>query len=134
MHLTNIYERPDRHLLLYDLLRERESVVSISHKGMPCYGDHKRFVESQPYQAWYAMVHDDVVVGACYLSKQNEIGVAVFKAHRGNWHGPAAVSMMMKKHGQRRYLANINPRNEASIAMFGKLGFKQCQVTFEKSV
>lgn len=131
MHLTNIYERPDRYLLLYDLLREREDVVSISHKGMPCYGDHKRFVDSGPYRAWFFMVQGATVVGACYLSQQDEIGVAVFKSHRGNDYGRTAVSMIMNKYGKRRYLANINPWNGASIAMFAKLGFRHCQNTYE---
>jgi RimJ/RimL family protein N-acetyltransferase len=134
MHLTSIYTFPDRRAVLYELLRERDDTVNISHKEMPSFDEHCRFVESHPYMAWYFIVQADKVVGTCYLTKQGEIGAQVFKAYRGHGYGRDAVKVLMWKHGDRRYLANINPRNEASIAMFGKLGFKQCQVTFEKPV
>jgi hypothetical protein len=58
------------------------------------------------------------VVGACYLSKQDEIGVAVFKEYQGKNYGPWAIEALMLKHGKRRYLANVSPRNERSWKSF----------------
>lgn len=127
--LTSVYDRPDRAQLLYKLLSERDETVSISHKRMPCWGDHVRFIESKPYAAWY-FIGDEV--GACYLSKQNEIGIFIFREHRGKGYGRAAIEALMEKHGRRRYLANINPRNESSAALFAKLGFNLCQHTYER--
>ena len=53
MNLISIYERPDRALVLHQLLEEREPEANISHKAMPSWEEHVRFVESKPYEAWY---------------------------------------------------------------------------------
>lgn len=95
---------------------------------MPCWGDHIRFVESKPYEAWYFIGE---ALGACYLSKQNEIGVFLFKEHQGKGYGRAAIKAIMEKHGRRRYLANVSPDNDRSRFMFQGLGFKLCQQTYE---
>ena len=131
MNLTSIYERPDRALVLHQLLEEREPEANISHKAMPTWDEHVRFVESRPYEAWY-FIEDEGIVGACYLSKQDEIGVFVFKEHQGKGYGPWAIEAIMLKHGKRRYLANVSPRNTRSAEIFRNLGFKQIQATYER--
>lgn len=132
MHLESVYDTKGANALLYELLAEREPSENISHKEMPCFGDHVRFVESNPYQVWYFMMQADRPVGACYLTKQNEIGVFTFKKCRGNGYGREAVSILMSRHPKARFLANINPDNQPSMAMFHALGFKVCQVTLAK--
>jgi RimJ/RimL family protein N-acetyltransferase len=132
MNLVSIYERPDRALVLYQLLEEREPDQNISHKAMPSFDDHVRFVESRPYQAWYFILDGEMVLGACYLSKQDEIGVFVRKQHQGRGHGPWAVGAIMLKHGKRRYLANISPKNTRSAEIFRNMGFKHIQDTYER--
>ena len=131
MNLVSAYERHDDGWLLYILLSEREPEASISHKRMPCIRQHMEFFESKPYEAWYLILQNCEPVGACYLSKQNEIGVQVFKRHQGKGYGKAAVQELMKRHGKRRYLANINPQNERSAKMFKDLGFNLIQHTYE---
>ncbi len=126
--LSSIYERPDRHELLYQLLGERDETVNISHKVMPAWADHVRFVESQPYEAWYFI--GDEPFGACYLTKQNEIGIFIFKEHQRKGYGIRAIDALIDKHGHRRYLANISSRNAPSISLFRKLGFNHAQHTY----
>lgn len=132
MNLVSIYERPDRALVLHQLLEEREPDANISHKAMPSWDEHVRFVESKPYQAWYFIEDGTQTVGACYLSKQDEIGVFVFKHHQGKNYGPWAIDAIMLKHGKRRYLANVSPRNGKSAEIFRNLGFKHIQNTYER--
>jgi RimJ/RimL family protein N-acetyltransferase len=132
MNLTSIYARPDRALVLYRLLEEREPEHNISHKAMPSWDEHVRFVESRPYQAWYFIIDGDDILGACYLSKQDEIGVFVGKPHRGKGHGPWAIQAIMLRHGNRRYLANISPKNTKSAEIFRNMGFRHIQDTFER--
>jgi RimJ/RimL family protein N-acetyltransferase len=132
MNLISIYERPDRALVLHQLLEERDESANISHKAMPSWDDHVRFVESKPYQAWYFIVDHGATVGACYLSRQDEIGVAVFKEYQGKNYGPWAIEALMLNHGKRRYLANVSPRNERSLEVFRNLGFKPIQITHER--
>lgn len=127
--LVNVYARPDRCVILWELLKERDETVNISHREMPSYQEHVRFVRSMPYEAWF-FIEENGLVGACYLTRQNEIGVQVFKAHQGKGYGKAAVNTLMKMHGSRRYLANVNPRNERSSALFMGLGFSLKQHTY----
>lgn len=131
MNLISVYERPDRHDILYRLLLERDDTVNISHHQMPEYVDHFAFVESRPYEAWYFIEADGDIVGACYLSNQNEIGIFILRAYQGQRFGPEAVQILMNKHGKRRYLANYNPKNDRSLRMFDRMGFKVISQTSE---
>ena len=130
MNLIDVYTRPDRHDLLYWLLAERGEEVNISHKKMPSEREHIAFVESKPYEAWY-FICDPEPVGACYLSRQNEIGVFVFSAHQKKGYARAAIKAIIDRHGPGRYLANVSPRNEASRFLFSGLGFRMIQNTYE---
>lgn len=116
----------------YNLLSERELHENISHKALPSWEDHCAFVRSRPYLAWYLIANDfGRFTGAAYLTHQREIGVGVLKAHRGQGFASAAVTELMRRHPG-RFLANINPANEASIALFRKLGFGgPIQITLE---
>ena len=85
----------------------------------------------KPYRAWYLIEAKGEIVGAVYLSKADEIGVFLFRKHQGHSLGPKAVGAIMKRHPRRRFLANINPRNQGSIAMFESMGFRHLQNTYE---
>jgi cyclase len=133
--LRNVYSCPaETAPYLYDLLAERTPEQSISHKEMPTYERHLAFVIGSPYYAWYLITTDDTVVGAIYLTRQWEIGIGIFRAHQRRGYARQAIEKLMDLHGRNgRYLANINPANEASIALFRKLGFGgPSQITLEK--
>jgi RimJ/RimL family protein N-acetyltransferase len=130
MKLISVYERRDRHELLFRLLAERGDEVNISHKGMPTWEQHVKFVESHPYEAWY-FICDPEPVGACYLTSHNEIGVFVFSENQKRGYARSAVKAIIEQHGPGRYLANVSPLNEASRFLFGGLGFKMLQHTYE---
>ena len=42
---------------LYNQLKERESKINISHKNMPTFEEHSKFVMSNPYSKWYIIIH-----------------------------------------------------------------------------
>jgi RimJ/RimL family protein N-acetyltransferase len=132
MKLVDVHASPEAPDVLYRLLGERSPEVNISHRAMPSWEQHCAFVASKPYDAWYLIEVDGSKVGAIYLSKTNEIGIFLFRAHRGAGYGKRAVAMLMERHPRDRYLANINPENEASIAFFRDLGFHHIQNTYEK--
>ena len=128
MNLVSVYVT-DSARILYDLLREREPVVNISHIEMPTWQQHLAYIASEPYPAWY-LIEVDKFVGAVYLTDRNEIGVFVLKTHQGKGHGPKAVKLLMELHPRDRFIANINPGNERSIKAFTKLGFTHIQNTY----
>jgi RimJ/RimL family protein N-acetyltransferase len=124
-----VYEDAHASHYLYALLAQREMHESISHKTMPEVPDHIAFIDSKPYEAWYLVWVGSAPVGAVYLSKQREIGIAIFKEHRRRGYGVKAVVALMELHPG-KFLANINPGNAGSQAMFRKLGFDMVQVTY----
>ena len=102
---------------------------------------HLAFYDSKPYRRWYLVADMDAdrVLGACYLTKQNEIGIQLFNAHQGKGYAVEAVNELITKHkplkaipGKRsgRFIANINSANERSKRLFQKLGFVHIQETY----
>jgi RimJ/RimL family protein N-acetyltransferase len=130
--LVSVYRLPRlAPQLLYQLLQERKPSVNISHRVMPTWQQHRKFIARRPYSAWYLVKSGAEYVGAVYLTAANEIGVSILARSRGLGLGARAVRTLMRKHGRRRYLANINPRNTRSIRMFRRMGFKIIQETYE---
>lgn len=132
MKLVPIYQEPSSAIFLWDLMKQVEPHQAISHKQMPTWEEHLRFVfweAPQIYEAWYLI---DVAgpIGWIYLTKRNEIGIRLDKRCQGQGHGPHAIRLLMETHGARRYVANINPDNEPSRKMFGMLGFELVQWTY----
>jgi len=116
---------------LYELLNERDPTVNISHKKMPTYENHLKFVMSKPYSKWYIIKSKSQRVGSIYLSKQNEIGIFIKNGMQGKGIGKKAMQLLMKKNPRTRYLANVNPKNIKSIDFFKKNGFRLIQYTYE---
>lgn len=119
---------------LYDILKERDETINISHKKMPTFEEHCSFWKNKPYKFARIIVVDDDFAGYCYLTEHNEIGIFVKKEFQGNGLAKRAIKEMMSTFWGRknkRFLANINPRNEKSKKLFESLGFKICQVTYE---
>lgn len=136
---TGSLEKSDAIRFLYGLLAERDSGANISHRAMPTFEQHERFVDSCPYQAWYIILADSNPVGAIYLTNPpkpsqagNEIGIALLKDHQGCGHGVNAVRALMELHPSDRFLANIAPGNARSISMFENMGFDLIQLTLAK--
>lgn len=133
MRLIDVYQTPVAIDVLWQLLLERDPRENISHKQMPTWEQHSGFVAGKPYEAWYLIEVDGHTRGAVYLTKQREIGIHILKGQRGNGYASDAVSLLMRKHPG-RHLANINPLNTASIALFKKLGFAgPIQETYERA-
>ena len=116
---------------LYNLLLERDSRANISHKKMPSYDEHIKFVLSKPYTKWYVVNLDGKKVGSVYLSKQDEIGIFLKKDIQGKGVGKYALNILMKKNPRKRFIANVNPKNKNSAKFFRQNGFKLIQHTYE---
>lgn len=120
--------------VLFDLLLERETWQSISHRKMPTWDEHEAFVESRPYLAWYLIRRGQGYCGATYLSHQREVGIAIFRSYAGKGLGESAVRELLRLHPGIA-LANVAPGNDASHKLFGeKLGGRLIQMTYELPV
>ena len=118
---------------LFDLLEERNPRVNISHKKMPTYNQHTKFIKSKPYSKWYIILKSKQKIGSIYLSKNDEIGIFLLKKFQGKNVGNFVLNELMKKNPRKRFLANVSPKNKKSIEFFKKNDFKLIQYTFEKS-
>ncbi len=116
---------------LFNLLKERNPKANISHKNMPTYSEHVKFVKSKPYSKWYVIENSKTKVGSIYLSKNDEIGIFLKKIYHNMGIGNKALELLIEKNPQERYLANVNPKNSNSIKFFKKNNFKLIQYTFE---
>lgn len=134
MKLIDIYggaNIEDAYRILFELLGERSTDQRISHKRMPSFEEHKQFIDSMPYTAWY-LIEDESegIVGAVYLSKMREVGLFIFNRYWKKKFGSQAFKLLRDKHPG-RLLANINPANDRSIRFFQSLGFTHIQNTYE---
>lgn len=153
MRLVNLYQggtiQPGALEFLYELMkiRQEEPYVNISNRELPTPEQHRAFWTRRPYRFVYLI--EDNALGpagaACWLgyisaTDRNEIGIVLMPHHRGKGNGMRAVALFTATHQPLpaepsvragRWLANINPRNAKSIAMFKRLGFREIQVTYE---
>lgn len=116
---------------LFELLKERDLSINISHKKLPLFEEHSKFVENYPYTKWYIVYDDSTPIGSIYLSKKDEIGIFIKKKFQKSGFGSKIIHELIKRHPRKRYLANINPKNKKSISFFENLGFNLIQFTFE---
>jgi RimJ/RimL family protein N-acetyltransferase len=131
MNLIDVYERPDCHQILYDLLKERDETTNINHRELPEWWQHVKYVDSRPHDVWNFIEVEGQIVGSCYVTPDDEIGIFIFRAHQGKRYGPEAVRLLMWRTGKRNYKAHVNPRNERSASLFARLGFICKQHTYE---
>ncbi len=115
---------------LYILLMERPSYANINHRASPSYADHLRFLESNPYDAWYIVEDAGEPVGSVHLTSADEIGVGIIAEARGRGLGTAAILELMERNPRPRFQAFISPLNPGSQRLFERLGFGLTQLTY----
>ena len=116
---------------LYKLLQERDQRANISHKKIPTYNQHIKFVKSKPYSKWYVIFYKNQRAGSIYLTKQNEIGIFIKKQMVRKTIRKESLEILLNLNPRKRYLANVSPRNKESIKFFKKNRFKLIQYTYE---
>jgi hypothetical protein len=116
---------------LFNLLQKRDLKVNISHKKMPTYNQHIKFLKSKPYSKWYIIILEKQKIGSIYLSKQNEIGIFLMKSWDIDDIRLKSLIILMKKNPRKRYLANVNPNNKKLISFWKKNNFSLVSYSYE---
>jgi len=116
---------------LYDLLKNRNPRANISHKKLPSFSEHIKFIESKPYSKWYIILTNNEKIGSIYLSKNDEIGIFLKSTIQKKGIGKEALKLIIKKNPRAHYLANISPQNKTSMKFFKNQKFKLIQYTYE---
>jgi len=134
MSISDIVLKPVKkgdYRFLFELLQERRKKEIISHKKMPTFSQHQKFVSSKPYSKWYIIFYNQNKLGSIYLSKQDEIGIHIKKEISSEKIKLRALKILIEKNPRKRYLANINPRNTNMTKFYKKHNFHLIQHTFE---
>lgn len=135
---------------LYELMKEREPEINISHRELPTFEQHRQFVTRRPYRFWYLIeavdfetrnpARDHPWIGYVSATHSNEIGIVLLKDWRGHGFGKLVVQELIALHRPNpaepsvrtgTWIANVAPANERSRRMFEGLGFRKIQETFE---
>ena len=118
---------------LYNLLAERKSHENISHKKLPSYTNHVKFIKSKPYAKWLLIECREKILGSVYLSKNNEIAIWIKKDIKDYKMKirKKILEEVITKFTRKKYLTNINPRNKKIINFYKKNGFKLIHSTFQ---
>jgi RimJ/RimL family protein N-acetyltransferase len=116
---------------LFEILKERDPKANISHRKMPTYEEHVKFVMSKPYSKWYVIKSEKDNIGSVYLTINNEVGIFIKKDFQKKGIGKKALKAAMDLNPRSRYLANVSPRNLGSIRFFKDNGFILVQYTYE---
>ena len=134
--LISVYDTatPERHMyekFLFDLLKDRKPWESISHKKMPHYDEHVKFVRSKPYKKWYIIDYRGPV-GSIYLTHENQVGIFIERHNQGRKFGAKALNMLLEDSPNVETIyANIGAFNSRSLCFFVMKGFKQERVDFK---
>jgi RimJ/RimL family protein N-acetyltransferase len=91
---------------------------------------HLAFIASRPYLSWELITTADFVVGAVYVTRSYEIGLFIFRKFQGHGYGSRTIRIILKRHGEKSLLANINPNNIISKNLFMRHGFQKIQETY----
>ena len=118
-------------LFLYELLKNKDPNSNISHKKMPSYDEHLKFVSSTPYTNWYVIEYDEKNVGAIYLSKRDEIGISIGSNYEYEQIAKVAIKLLMELNPRKRYLVNVSPKDIVAQEFLLKNGFSGLEYVYE---
>tara|TARA_B100001179_G_scaffold214291_1_gene183547 strand:- start:400 stop:810 length:411 start_codon:yes stop_codon:yes gene_type:complete len=118
-------------LFLYDLLKNKDPNSNISHKKMPSYDEHIKFVSSKPYTNWYVIEYDEKNAGAIYLSKLDEIGISIGSDYEYEQIAKVAIKLLMELNPRKRYLVNVSPKDIRTQEFLLKNGFSGLEYVYE---
>ena len=118
-------------LFLYELLKNKDPNSNISHKKMPTYDEHVKFVLSKPYTNWYIIECDKKNAGAIYLSKLDEIGISIGSDYEYEQIAKVAIKLLMELNPRKRYLVNVSPKDITAQEFLLKNGFSGLEYVYE---
>lgn len=130
MKVSLQFVEPLDYKFLYELLKEKEADINISHKGMPSWEEHCEFLRSEPYKCHFIIYIDDKRIGQVYLSDKNEIGIFIKKDCKNRGYGSAVLKILLKTMKGEDVFLNVSPNNIAGQNFAKRHGFKLIQYTY----
>ena len=122
---------------LYDLLSKRK--FNISHSKLPTYEEHFKFIESNPYYAWYIVTLNNQKIGSVYINRDNSIGLNLLEDHKENYEeiilqieNFIKPQKEIKSFRSKNIFFNINPNDKYFISILEKLDYVVSKISYRK--
>jgi len=108
---------------LYEMLKERDSTVNVTHQKLPLFNEHLEFIKSKPYDAWYIIEIESKHVGHIYIDNENRIGWFIKREFKGFGFVIPAFEELKILHKRKNYLGKVNTNNFEAQNLLTKLKF-----------
>jgi len=108
---------------LYEMLKERDSTVNVTHQKLPLFNEHLEFIKSKPYDAWYIIEIESKQVGHIYIDNENRIGWFIKIEFKGFGFVIPAFEELKILHKRKIYFGKVNPNNFEAQNLLTKLKF-----------
>jgi len=118
----------------YELLKERENNINISHKKMPSREKSDKFNASKPYAYDFVVLINNKRAGRVYITRANEIGISIKKEYQNKRYDRKIIALLFDRVRLKKYYANIAPLNIRSQKFFKRLGFRLIQYVYTKNM
>lgn len=137
MRLVNVHTDHSAKIALFECLQKRPSAHSISHRALPTFDEHCRFVDSRPYRFWYLIESDGDYIGSVYVTEMNDIGL--FMTPGNTPKAPEAIKQVLSTHRPlpairskriEAFSINVNPGNLDLIQSVEATGGRHVQNTY----
>ena len=115
---------------LFNHLKERDPKDNISHKKIPTYDEHVKFVLSEPYLKWYIILQENKKIGSVYLTHNDEIGLHLKKDCFVNDILQKIFELLRDIVPKNKFVVNVSPRNTKFMNFLKKNGFIISQQTY----
>ena len=122
--------------VLYELLKTR--IHSISHKSIPTFEQHTKFVKNNPYRVWYLLSDNQGYFGTVYVAENNNIGINIDSSRLND----TLKKIIRKIESEIRPLSpitslrnekftiNVPITNQIMISAIKEFGYVLIQITF----
>ena len=122
--------------ILYDFLKSR--IHNISHRELPTYLSHKKFVDSHPYRHWYLICENDHIKGSFYVQWDNSIGIdlqkpsfLILKEIVNFINRKLTVKKALPSQVPPYFFINVAKSNREMLEMLEKIGCEPIQVSLK---
>ncbi len=121
--------------LLFEILKKRTH--TISHKSLPTFQEHKKFVLNHPYRVWFIVKNKYDDIGTVYILKNNSIGINLFKEK--TTATPWIIKKILSKYKPLKEIKsvraaefdfNVSPGDADYISILKKMGARLAQSTY----
>ena len=94
---------------LYEMLKERDSTINVTHKELPSFNKHLEFIKSNPYDAWYIIEIESKQVGHIWLDNVDRIGWFTKKEFKGFGFVILAFEELKRLHKEKNISVKLTP-------------------------